>query len=493
MSKIIVSSAMNMEATHQAFPYQMQAFMELKDKDYCAIFHEQGLGKTKIAIDLILYWLTHRGIDTVMVVTKKQLVENWRGEFSFHTHISPKILTTDRKNNFYVLNGTSRVILTNFETLSAERERVALYLKTRDVAIVIDESTKIKNPESKLTRDFFALSKLFKIRAIMTGTPVANRPYDIWSQIYFLDQGESLGKDFESFKRHTDLSNDLYDSSYSRKVFEQTVASIYSKIEKFTVRETKKSSGIVLPKKEYIFVDAQFENDQNGMYYKLIHECALEVEKNGQTFLDDDDAVLKRLLRLNQLASNPKLVDDSYSKLSGKEIELDGLLREIIARGEKCIVWSCFIENVNMFCKKYSALGAAKIHGGMAIADRNKSVSRFKTDPDCNILFATPQSAKEGLTLTVANNVVFYDRGFNLDDYLQAQDRIHRISQKRNCRVYNIRIAGSIDDWIEQLLEAKQSAAFLAQGDIKLSEYVRVADYSYGWMIKDILEREDKK
>jgi len=183
MSKINDATVVNLEATHRAFPYQMQAFSELKDKDYCAIFHEQGLGKTKIAIDLILYWLTNRGIDTVLVVTKKQLVENWRNEFAFHTHIVPKILTTDRKSNFYVLNGLSRVVLTNFETVSAERERIALYLKCRDVAIVIDESTKLKNPESKLTKDFTALSALFKIRVIMTGTPVANRPYDIWSQI----------------------------------------------------------------------------------------------------------------------------------------------------------------------------------------------------------------------------------------------------------------------------------------------------------------------
>ena len=67
----------------------------------------------------------------------------------------------------------------------------------------------------------------------------------------------------------------------------------------------------------------------------------------------------------------------------------------------------------------------------MKIADRNQSVERFRTD-DYKIMFATPASAKEGLTLTMANHVIFYDRGFSLDDYLQAQDRIHRISQKKN-------------------------------------------------------------
>ena len=73
----------------------------------------------------------------------------------------------------------------------------------------------------------------------------------------------------------------------------------------------------------------------------------------------------------------------------------------------------------------------------MSVEDRSRSVDRFKNG-DAKILFATPQSAKEGLTLTVANNCIFYDRGFNLDDYLQAQDRIHRISQKKQCNIFNL-------------------------------------------------------
>ena len=81
-----------------------------------------------------------------------------------------------------------------------------MFLKTRSVAIIIDESAKIKNPDSKLTKDFFELSPLFKIRLILTGTPVANRPYDIWSQIYFLDGGKHLGTDFKEFKKTCDLS-----------------------------------------------------------------------------------------------------------------------------------------------------------------------------------------------------------------------------------------------------------------------------------------------
>ena len=490
MGKIKYIYHFDLSATQNAFPYQQEAFEAVKDLDYSAIFHEQGLGKTKIAIDLLLYWLEKRDIDTVMIVTKKQLIRNWENEFAFHTHIKTQILSRNRVDNFYVLNSTSRVIITNFETIAGEEERLCLFLKSRNTAIIIDESTKIKNPDAKLTQTFFRLAPLFKIRTIMTGTPVANRPYDIWAQIYFLDFGQSLGDDFSKFKASTNLTNSMADNSNERKAFEESVASIFDKIKGFTVRETKNSGVITLPTKQYFNIYCTFEPKQEVLYNKIKDEMLVFVQQNGEAVVDDSEACLKRLLRLVQVASNPRLVDELYGSFSGKEIKLQQLITEIIERNEKVIVWSSFIENAEFFCKMYKQYNPVKIHGRMAIEDRNKSVERFKYG-EAKILFATPQAAKEGLTLTVANNVIFYDRGFNLDDYLQAQDRIHRISQKKTCNIYNLMVKDSIDIWIDKLLQAKQNAAFLAQGDYKLAKYQSVMDYSYGDLIKEILNIEN--
>ena len=487
MSRIISTYNINYDAKNSAFPYQKEAFMAIKDLDYSAIFHEQGLGKTKIAIDLLLYWLTKRDMDTVMIVTKKQLVKNWVDEFSVHTHIKPKVLSNNKADNFYVLNSPVKVIITNFETLSTDKERILLFLKCRNVGIIIDESTKLKNPEAKLTQDFFDLAPFFKLRTIMTGTPVANRPYDIWAQVFFLDAGESLGADFNEFKKNTDLSNDLSVDDEKRMLFQDAVSDIYKKIAHFSVRETKKSCGIELPQKEYVTIFAQFAENQFEIYRKVIKDLEIEVKKEGEYIIDDDSVALKRLLRLLQIASNPRLIDERYVEISGKEEQLERLLQEIQSREEKCIVWSNYIENIEYFGKKYAEYNPRKIHGSMTIEERNRSVELFKNDETCKVLFATPQAAKEGLTLTVANHVIFYDRGFNLDDYLQAQDRIHRISQKKKCYVYNIMVEGSIDEWIDRLLEAKQYAAFLAQGDVTIQEYEEIADYSYGELIREIL------
>ena len=91
MRKIHLLKEPSLIAKYDAFQYQKEAFEAVKDLEYAAIFHEQGLGKTKIAIDILLYWLTETSIDTVLIVTKKQLVQNWLREFKNHTAIKPAV------------------------------------------------------------------------------------------------------------------------------------------------------------------------------------------------------------------------------------------------------------------------------------------------------------------------------------------------------------------------------------------------------------------
>ena len=89
--------------------------------------------------------------------------------------------------------------------MKSECSRLKLFLKTQKVGIIIDEAHKLKNPNSDLTQAFLDLAPGFERRVIMTGTPVANRPYDLWALIKFLDDGVALGRDFKTFKRMYDF------------------------------------------------------------------------------------------------------------------------------------------------------------------------------------------------------------------------------------------------------------------------------------------------
>lgn len=161
--------------------------------------------------------------------------------------------------------------------------------------------------------------------------------------------------------------------------------------------------------------------------------------------------------------------------------------------GSKVIVWTSFVGAADWISREMAEFGTATVHGKMNIDDRNRALDRFREQDSCRVLVATPGAAKEGLTLTAANRAVFYDRTFSLDDYLQAQDRIHRISQVRTCYVYNIILRDSVDEWVEVLLAAKQLAAQLGQGDISKAVYDKAASYEFGEMLKDVLNIDDSR
>jgi len=487
MNKIILSRPPSYSSKYEGYEYQRDAVEKVKSLEFGAIFHEQGLGKTKIGIDILLSWLHNDIADTVIIVAKKSLITNWKEELKTHCHINPRIINNNRENTFFILNSPTKIILTNYESIKTEKARLRLFLKTRRVGIILDEATKIKNPTSELSKAFLELSPLFCRRIIMTGTPVANRPYDIWAQIFFLDHGESLGKDFIEFKKLTDLNNNLHSSNNAKEAFENAISAIWGKIKHFSVRETKSSGVITLPEKKTEDILCDWGVGQKEYYESIRNDLACEYVINGKVALDDTEMVLKRLVRLVQAASNPRLINPEYAGGSGKLKKLNEIVESITSKKEKVIIWTSFNDNVGLISKSLEPHQTLYIYGRMDMSSRDRSISRFKQDEKCSILIATPGAAKEGLTLTVANNAIFYDRMFSLDDYLQAQDRIHRISQTKACTIFNLLMEESIDIWINQLLESKSIAAMLAQNDISKETYKDVMNYDYGKLIKEIL------
>ena len=450
---------------HAAYPYQLDAIRAVKDLPYAAVFHEQGLGKTKIAIDLALSWLQSDTVDTVFIVTKKSLVENWRREVSGHCHITPHVLSGNRRQNSTSLNSPVLLYVTNYEVISANAQIIRLFLQTCRVGCILDESHKIKNPDAALTRTFLEFASLFERRVIMTGTPAANRPYDVWSQIKFLDGGEALGGTFESFRQEMDLPGRTADTiAYGARL-----ATIHRRLSPFAVRETKDTSGIHLPEKTITAHRVDLPAWQLAKYAAYRDELAYEYDINGVPEVDDVESVLKRLLRLVQCASNPALIDDRFDQEPGKYGLLLDMCREFTV-DSKVIIWTGFVQNVDWLAAKLADLRPVRIHGALPISQRDKAVDDF-TNSSNLVLIATPGAAKEGLTLTAANHAIFFDRSFSLDDYLQAQDRIHRISQTRECFIHNLIAHDTIDEWVDVLLTAKYRAAQLAQGDINAADF----------------------
>lgn len=474
-------------AKFEALSYQSDAVHALETLEYGAVFHEQGLGKTKIAIDLALSWLTSGSVDSVFIVTKRSLIPNWRREVARHTNLAARVLSQNRRDNYFAFNSRSRLFLLHYEVFKYELDRIKLFTEARRVGIILDESQKIKNPDASLTSDVLSVSPSFAKRFIMSGTPIANRPYDIWSQVFFLDHGNSLGTDFKNFKRDFDFNDLLATIPEERERFANNLEWLRIQLQPFSVRETKASAGIDLPTKHLERITCAMAPQQELMYSGVRDELKLEVEREGRRLTDSSEDILKRLLRLVQVASFPGLVDESYTEVPAKLTLLRALLNSVIFDGQKAIVWTTFVGTAEWLARELREFGCRRVHGQMTIDERESSIKSFLENPSTQVLVATTGAAKEGLTLTVANHAIFFDRSFSLDDFLQAQDRIHRISQSRECFVYVLMAERTIDEWVDLLIDAKRFAAQFSQGDISRDEYDAAAKYDFYSVLKNVL------
>tara|TARA_Y100001935_G_scaffold251003_1_gene252097 strand:- start:37 stop:1491 length:1455 start_codon:yes stop_codon:yes gene_type:complete len=470
---------------HKPYNFQSEAFEAIKNKDFFGIFHEQGLGKTKIAIDLALYWLEKEACDSVVFVTKKSLVENWKSEIMSHTSHFPIIFSPNKKRNFANFHSPAYLFVCHYDLVRNDLEGFISFCKLRKIGMILDESVAIKNPKSQVSISFHELSKYLIKKIIMTGTPIDNRPQDIWSQIYFLDLGKSLGNSYSSFKDKYDLKKELSESALIQIEYKNSLEELREKLSDFTLRETKETAKINLPNKEFRRIDVEMDQEQRNIYEKVRKELFVEIIKNGKIEIEEFDFVAVRLLRLIQVSSYPALFDESYSKEAPKLSALKEIISNI-NETEKIIIWTNYIKTSESLLKELGS-SAVLINGNLHLDLRNKNIERFKTDVKVRFLIATYGTAKEGLTLTVANHAIFFERNFSLSDYLQAQDRIHRISQKKKSFIYNIYTKDSAEDWLEALVSAKESAAKFVQGDIDEDEFSEKIRYDYGDILKDIL------
>lgn len=443
----------------EPFPHQVEAINFIGSKEQVALFDEMGLGKTKIVIDALLPALKDKSLDCALIICKKSLIKNWEEEITKHTNLPAIVLRGNEQEKGMKFMVYSPFYIINYDAVISEEKRLAMMLKIKKYAIVLDESHRIKDPYSKTARAILALAPLAKRKVIISGTPVANKPQDLWAQFYFLDSGQTLGSDYEAFKKRfkVNLKKNRFD--------QQSILWLREVISGVSMRRLKKDV-LELPDKIFKDVYVNLEGEQLRMYDTLKEELSLEIQNmDGEQIIDNAESILKRLIRLNQIASNPRLIDESYDDEPVKFKLLDKLVADVIARKEKVIIWTSFVDNIISLKKRYQQFGAVTIYGRMIMDDRNKAKNKFCEDPSCKVLIANPAAAREGLTLTAANNAIYLDRSFNLVDYIQSQDRIHRISQKKNCLIINIVANGTVDKYIDEIIYKKQSIANFIQGD----------------------------
>lgn len=449
-------------AKTKPLPHQIEAINFVQKNSIIPLFDEQGLGKTKIVIAAMCYGLENSLFESVLVVCKKTLLNTWSKEIKKHSYLDLTVLDGARKQRGRSLMHLTKFYLIGYESLMQELERIKLLLDLRRFVIVLDESQKIKNPKSKITQTLFQIKDFSDKKIIISGTALANKPEDLWSQFYFLDNGKTLGSDYATFKKEFSVK---LKGKESLEQYKNSLAVLRDRIGKISIRRTKDI--LELPEKIFYDVYVNLKGEQKEIYNKALKELIIEIRNtDGSVIIRQIDNYLVKLLRLTQIASNPKLVDETYSAQPIKFIKIDQLVKDIIARGEKVIIWSCFRNNIRILKNRYKDYGAVMLFGEMTTEEKNVSVDKFQDSPECKVMVANPSVASVGLTLTAANNVIYLDRNFKMDDYIQSQDRIHRIGQEKKCNIYKILAKDTIDEYTDEIIEKKHLIMKYCLGDI---------------------------
>lgn len=443
------------------FPHQPDAIRYVETNDNSALFDEQGLGKTKIVIAALCNNMRDDVIDGALIVCRKHLVKNWSDEITRHSHLNSISLLGSKDARGLEFMGFAHFYMVNYEAVISERSRLTMFLSTRKMALVLDEAHRIKNPKAASTRAILSLRGLVAKRVIVTGTPLANKPEDLWAQFYFLDGGALLGQDFREFSAYysVDVGKGLEDESKSRLDKLRTLVLSHS-------MRRLKGDVLQLPTKTIETRQVPLAGKQATLYYTMRDELFVEVTNmSGQHVVEHAEMLLKRLMRLVQLASNPGLLDSSYDEVPAKFAALDDIVSQVMGFGEKLIIWTSFVANAHALADRYAGHGVALLIGAVPIERRGRLAVDFQNNSSCRIVVANPAAAREGLTLTAANHAVYVDRSFNLVDYLQSQDRIHRISQTRDCTVVKLIADNTIDEYVDDILVRKSSVARFVEGD----------------------------
>jgi len=462
------------------YEHQRHEFYLSKDAKTRALFWEMGTGKTKVVLDEAAHLFLAGRVDGLLVVAPNGVHQNWvTDEIPTHLPEEARALThsysSARASSKWHAAACERVIdyrdglaclaisYDAFRTIKG-RKVVERFLAKRKALYVLDESQRIKSPGAKRTISVVCTGRRAEYKRVLTGTPVTNKPFDVYSQLKFLDEDFWKTRGFESyepFKAHFGNWVDRVVQAPSGKIGRFSEVRGFKNLDQLATMVAEVSSRVLkkdvldLPPKVYEKRYFELTKEQERVYEELRDEFI--------AFLDSGDQVttplmITRLLRLQQLTCGFLPVDLTGEIRRFEDNPRLALLREVLADSDdSAIVFARFREDVDQICALLSD-EAVRYDGAVKEGDRLDARRRFQAG-DVRYFVGNPAAAGTGLTLTRAPLVVYYSNSFNLEDRLQSEDRAHRIGQDRTVTYVDLMCHGTVDVRITTALRNKLDVA----------------------------------
>ncbi len=438
-------------------PYQQKGFEWLTLLSEigagCCLADDMGLGKTLQTICFLArYQMLHPGMVN-LVVAPASLLYNWQQEIQKFAPVLRTIVYHGNSRNATDIDPDKcDVLITSYGTLRSDAETLLQY---NYGLAVLDESHNIKNPSAQVTGVVQQLNAL--VRIALSGTPVINNTFDLYSQLSYSLPGMFGSREF--FKKE-------YADPIDRFQDEEKIKTLQKLTAPFILRRTKEQVATDLPAKTESILWCTMGTEQQNLY----NEIQEQVKSNLFTGIQKDGlgksklAVIQGLLKLRQICNSPMLLPEEERQNISRSVKTDVLMDELnnLLEKHKVLVFSQFTTMLNLLqaeCNKQS-IAHYRLDGQTPLPKRAEMVNAFQQD-DCstNLFLISLKAGNTGLTLTAADYVFLFDPYWNRATEQQAIDRTHRIGQNKSVFAYKIICKNTIEERIIQLQNRKQKIA----------------------------------
>jgi SNF2 family DNA or RNA helicase len=470
---------MNYKFKTKPYAHQLTALEKSWNKENYAYFMEMGTGKTKVLIDNVAMLYDKGKIDGVLIIAPKGVVKTWyEQELPIHLpdHIEnvsvlwqPNITKTQQEklDTLFEIDSAVHILVMNVEALSTEKgvKFATKFINSHKAMMAIDESTTIKTPTARRTKNIIKIGINAKYKRIMTGSPITKNPLDLYTQCEFLDPWLLDFASYYAFRNRYAEMKTMHIRGRSIQVVDkfQNLGELSDIVKQFSYRVLKEDC-LDLPPKVFIKRHVTLTPDQKKVYEQM-KEQALAV-LNGK--VTTTMTVLTQLMRLHQITCGYVTADDGTTQQveSNRLNELMSILEDTDG---KVIIWANYQlsvgEIIQKIIKVYGKDSYVHYYGLTPQEDRQDFIRKFQNDPKCRFIIGTPQTGGYGITLTQANTVIYYSNGYDLEKRLQSEDRAHRIGQKKTVTYIDLICEDTVDEKIVKALRDKINIASEVMGE----------------------------
>ena len=470
---------MNYKFKTKPYAHQMTALEKSWNKETYAYFMEMGTGKTKVLIDNMSMLYDKGKIDGALIIAPKGVVGTWyTNELPTHlpNHIEnvtvlwqPNITKKQQESldTLFQEGEGLHILIMNVEAFSTDKGRLfaGKFLSCHNTMMAIDESTTIKNPSAKRTKNILALGKEAKYRRIMTGSPVTKNPLDLFSQCYFLDPFLLDFHSYYSFRNRYAEMKTMHAHGRSIQIVSKFrhLGELSESLQSFSYRVLKEDC-LDLPDKIFIKRQIQLTPDQRKLYEQMKKQALAILEGKVSSTQNS----LTQLMRLQQITCG-HFTDDTGSVQPIENNRVNELMDVLEDVEGKAIIWAHYQYDINKIIKavveKYGPGSVVDYYGLTPKDERQGNITRFQEDPKCRFFIGTPSTGGYGITLTAANTVIYYSNGYDLEKRLQSEDRAHRMGQKKPVTYVDINAEDTVDEKIVKALRSKIDIASQVLGE----------------------------